>query len=162
MDPQARHTTWNLLKKFKNENKCTILLTTHYMDAADYLGDRIAIMSKGSLRCSGSPLFLKSKYSSGYSLVLTKKQEENESKNENKIDSAIDLMKTTKLIEIVQSIVPEAKLNSNINSEITFLLSVEHSKTFPRLFEELDRQKEDLNLVNVGISAATVEQVFLK
>ena len=162
MDPQARHTTWNLLKKFKNENKCTILLTTHYMDEADYLGDRIAIMSKGSLRCSGSPLFLKSKYSSGYSLVLTKKQEENESKNENKIDSAIDLMKTTKLIEIVQSIVPEAKLNSNINSEITFLLSVEHSKTFPRLFEELDRQKEDLNLVNVGLSAATVEQVFLK
>ena len=32
MDPQARHTTWSLLKKFKNERKCTILLTTHFMD----------------------------------------------------------------------------------------------------------------------------------
>ena len=158
MDPQARHSTWNLLKKFKNENKCTILLTTHYMDEADYLGDRIAIMSKGSLRCSGSPLFLKSKYSSGYSLVLTKKQEESETSKEDKVD----LSKTAKLIELVQSIVPDAKLNSNINSEITFLLSVEHTRTFPRLFEELDNQKEELNLVNVGISAATVEQVFLK
>jgi ABC-type multidrug transport system ATPase subunit len=32
MDPQARHSTWSLLKKFKNERKCTILLTTHFMD----------------------------------------------------------------------------------------------------------------------------------
>jgi ATP-binding cassette subfamily A (ABC1) protein 3 len=152
MDPQARHSTWILLKKFKNENKCTILLTTHYMDEADFLGDRIAIMSKGSLRCSGSPLFLKSKYSSGYSLVLTKKQNQEES----------DLMETKQLIDLVQSIVPDAKLNSNINSEITFLLSVEHTRTFPMLFEQLDKQKEDLNIINVGISAATVEQVFLK
>jgi ATP-binding cassette subfamily A (ABC1) protein 3 len=159
MDPQARHTTWNLLKKFKNENKCTILLTTHYMDEADYLGDRIAIMSKGNLRCSGSPLFLKSKYSSGYRLVLTiKQQEENAPIPENKID----FMKANKLIELVQKIIPNAKLNSNINSEITFILSAENSKTFPRLFEELDKHKEDLNLINVGISAATVEQVFLK
>ena len=157
MDPQARHSTWILLKKFKNENKCTILLTTHYMDEADYLGDRIAIMSKGSLRCSGSPLFLKSKYSSGYSLVLTKKQNDQE-EEESESDSA----KTQQLIDLVQSIVPDAKLSSNINSEITFLLSVEHTRTFTRLFEQLDKLKEDLNLVNVGISAATVEQVFLK
>jgi len=154
MDPQARHSTWILLKKFKNENKCTILLTTHYMDEADYLGDRIAIMSKGNLRCSGSPLFLKSKYSSGYSLVLTKKQQEQE--------QAGDSIRTKQLIDLVQSIVPDAKLSSNINSEITFLLSVEHTRTFPKLFEQLDKLREDLNLVNVGISAATVEQVFLK
>ena len=127
------------------------------MDEADYLGDRIAIMSKGSLRCSGSPLFLKSKYSSGYSLVLTKKQNDKE-EEENESDSA----KTQQLIDLVQSIVPDAKLSSNINSEITFLLSVEHTRTFTRLFEQLDKLKEDLNLVNVGISAATVEQVFLK
>jgi ATP-binding cassette subfamily A (ABC1) protein 3 len=31
MDPQARHSTWNLLQKFKKERKCTILLTTHFM-----------------------------------------------------------------------------------------------------------------------------------
>lgn len=32
MDPQARHSTWSLLQKFKKERKCTILLTTHFMD----------------------------------------------------------------------------------------------------------------------------------
>lgn len=32
MDPQSRHLTWSFIKKFKNENKCTILITTHYME----------------------------------------------------------------------------------------------------------------------------------
>lgn len=32
MDPQSRHLTWSFIKNFKNENKCTIILTTHYME----------------------------------------------------------------------------------------------------------------------------------
>ena len=32
MDPQARHSTWSLLQKFRKERNCTILLTTHFMD----------------------------------------------------------------------------------------------------------------------------------
>lgn len=36
MDPQARHTTWSLLQKFKKEKDCTILLTTHFMDEVKF------------------------------------------------------------------------------------------------------------------------------
>lgn len=43
MDPTARRSIWDMLKKYK-ENRI-IILTTHYMDEADVLGDRIAIMS---------------------------------------------------------------------------------------------------------------------
>ncbi|CAI8007467.1 ATP-binding cassette sub-family A member 3, partial [Geodia barretti] len=59
MDPYARRATWDLLAKHKEGR--TILLTTHFMDEADLLGDRIAIMAEGKLRCSGSSLFLKSR-----------------------------------------------------------------------------------------------------
>lgn len=52
----------------------TILLSTHHMDEADLLGDRIAIISHGKLKCCGSPLFLKSTYGDGYKLTLVKKQ----------------------------------------------------------------------------------------
>lgn len=60
MDPSARRATWDLLQGEKRGR--TILLTTHFMDEADLLGDRIVIMAGGELQCSGSPLFLKSKY----------------------------------------------------------------------------------------------------
>ncbi|EPY72597.1 ATP-binding cassette sub-family A member 3-like protein [Camelus ferus] len=60
MDPVSRRATWDLLQQFKRDR--TILLTTHYMDEADVLGDRIAIMVDGTLQCCGSSIFLKQIY----------------------------------------------------------------------------------------------------
>lgn len=51
MDPYSMRSTWQLIKKIKKGR--IILLTTHSMDEADVLGDRIAIMANGSLRCCG-------------------------------------------------------------------------------------------------------------
>uniref|UniRef100_A0A8C1TGV2 ABC transporter domain-containing protein n=1 Tax=Cyprinus carpio TaxID=7962 RepID=A0A8C1TGV2_CYPCA len=58
VDPYARRAIWDLILKYKQGR--TILLSTHHMDEADLLGDRIAIISHGKLKCCGSPLFLKS------------------------------------------------------------------------------------------------------
>ena len=57
MDPRSRRSMWTLLAGQKTGR--ALVLTTHYMDEADALGDRIAIMSTGRLCCVGSPLFLK-------------------------------------------------------------------------------------------------------
>lgn len=50
----------------------SMILTTHFMDEADILGDRIAIMSAGRLQCVGTPYFLKQHYGAGYTLVIVK------------------------------------------------------------------------------------------
>jgi ATP-binding cassette, subfamily A (ABC1), member 3 len=60
MDPASRRTLWDFLDKEKKGR--TLLLTTHFMDEADLLGDRIAIMAAGKLQCFGSPFFLKKRY----------------------------------------------------------------------------------------------------
>lgn len=52
----------------------TIILSTHYMDEAELLGDRIAIISQGRLCCCGSPLYLKSHLGSGYYLTVVKRE----------------------------------------------------------------------------------------
>lgn len=52
----------------------TIILSTHYMDEAELLGDRIAIISQGRLCCCGSPLYLKSQLGSGYYLTVVKQE----------------------------------------------------------------------------------------
>lgn len=49
----------------------TIILSTHFMDEADILGDRIAIISQGKLCCCGSGLFLKGLFGSGYYLTFS-------------------------------------------------------------------------------------------
>lgn len=71
MDLVSRRTLWNLLKAYKQER--IIILTTHYMDEADILGDRIAIMAEGKVVCLGSSLFLKNKFGIGYNLTIVKK-----------------------------------------------------------------------------------------
>ena len=58
-----------------------MILTTHEMDEADYLGDRIAIMSQGTLRTCGTSMFLKKKFGVGYTLNIYKPNE-NKQNNE--------------------------------------------------------------------------------
>ena len=59
LDPVSRVAVWEMLRKIKSERDLTILLTTHYMDEADKLCDRIAIVDHGELKALDSPLKLK-------------------------------------------------------------------------------------------------------
>jgi ATP-binding cassette subfamily A (ABC1) protein 3 len=72
MDTSARRRLWEMLKK--NKAGRIVILTTHYMDEADILGDRIAIMAEGDVQCTGSSLFLKNRYGVGYNLTIAKKE----------------------------------------------------------------------------------------
>ena len=64
MDPTARRETWEIIKEAKKDK--IIILTTHYMDEAEMLADRVAIVSRGSLKACGTTFFLKQKYGMGY------------------------------------------------------------------------------------------------
>jgi ABC-2 type transport system ATP-binding protein len=59
LDPVSRVAVWEMLQKIKRERDLTILLTTHYMDEADKLCDRVAIVDHGELKALDSPLKLK-------------------------------------------------------------------------------------------------------
>src|SRR6476660_8207055 len=59
LDPVSRVAVWEMLEKIKRERNLTILITTHYMDEADKLCDRIAIVDHGELKALDSPLRLK-------------------------------------------------------------------------------------------------------
>ncbi len=60
MDPQSRHAVWDFIKELKKEGK-TIILTTHYMEEAEALCDRVGIIDHGKLIALGSPKDLISK-----------------------------------------------------------------------------------------------------
>ena len=72
MDLQARRSLWNMLRAYRHGR--IIILTTHYMDEADILGDRIGIMMNGKLVTLGGSLFLKKRYGVGYNLTIVMNQ----------------------------------------------------------------------------------------
>ena len=59
LDPIARGSVWDLIAELRAENGMTVLLTTHYMDEAEGLCDRVALMHRGRLRAEGSPSALR-------------------------------------------------------------------------------------------------------
>jgi len=59
LDPVSRANVWQMLERMKAERQLTILVTTHYMDEADKLCDRIAIVDHGDLKALDSPIKLK-------------------------------------------------------------------------------------------------------
>ena len=130
-----------------NKDGRVIVLTTHFMDEADLLGDRIAIMAEGELRCCGSALFLKKRYGAGYCLTMIK------------VEGSCDeqAVKAT-----VKKMVPAATVLSDVGAEISFQMPIAASKKFPALFNALDANKQKLGIDEYGISVTTMEEVFLK
>lgn len=63
LDPQARHILWDRLFRLK-ERGTTLVLTTHYMDEAEQLCDRLVVVDKGRIMAEGSPTALIREYSS--------------------------------------------------------------------------------------------------
>uniref|UniRef100_A0A665VHB5 ABC transporter domain-containing protein n=1 Tax=Echeneis naucrates TaxID=173247 RepID=A0A665VHB5_ECHNA len=143
MDPSARRATWDLLQGEKRGR--TILLTTHFMDEADLLGDRIAIMAGGELQCCGSPLFLKNKYGAGYHMVIVK-------------DALCNVSEISRLVHMY---VPNATMESSAGAELSYILPKESTSRFELLFAELEMNREELGIASYGASVTTMEEVFL-
>ncbi|VBB30343.1 unnamed protein product [Acanthocheilonema viteae] len=151
MDPASRQAIFQLLQRYKHER--TILLTTHCMDEADLLGDRIAIMAKGRLICAGTSEFLKNRFGTGYLL-------------------SIDLIprgifhhifdQREQLLSAIRKHVPETEEQSATPQQITVLLPTECKKSFPSLFVDLEQNTEKYGINSFGLSLNTLEQVFLK
>ena len=142
VDPSSRRALWDVLEKEKEGR--TILLSTHFMDEADVLGDQIAIMSAGRLEAIGSSFALKSKYGVGYHLVCVKKQSCN----------------VSKVTNLLRNHMPDIHLESDIGAELSYLLDRQHVAKFQKMLEDLESNSDELE--SFGISLTTLEEVFLR
>jgi ATP-binding cassette subfamily A (ABC1) protein 3 len=143
MDPEARRQMWDLLQSLKKDR--TILLTTHFMEEADVLGDRVVIMGHGKVLCNGSPLYLKRLLGEGYTLTMTRGPN-----CDSKGASAL-----------IKGVIKGAALRVT-KTELIFSMPGTEMEKFPELFEALDEAKAGLDVFNIGLKATTMEDVFLK
>ena len=144
MDPGARRTVWDLLQQEKRDR--TIILSTHFMDEADVLGDRIAVMCDGELRAVGTPFFLKKRFGAGYRLVCVKRPD----------------CKPDVLTSLMRKHVPDVAIESDIGTELSLRLHEQYRGKFQPALKELEQNVDQCGISSYGITLATLEEVFMR
>uniref|UniRef100_A0A7N6BSR9 P-type phospholipid transporter n=1 Tax=Anabas testudineus TaxID=64144 RepID=A0A7N6BSR9_ANATE len=178
VDPYSRRSIWDLLLKYRTGR--TVILSTHHMDEADLLSDRIAIISKGQLHCCGSPLFLKNCFGVGFYLTLVRRVKDLRKGEVRFVYCSCSCSICTKYKDqsqnqsqhldrvlegnLIHHHVPEAKLIETIGQELTYLLPNKGFKhrAYASLFRELEETLADIGLSSFGISDTSLEEIFIK
>ncbi|KAM9992350.1 hypothetical protein ACTFIY_009791 [Dictyostelium cf. discoideum] len=153
MDPVSRRHVWDFLLKYKKGK--TIILTTHYLEEADYLGDRIAIISHGKLRCDGTSLFLKNRFGQGYLLTCNKKLEDAGNNNGG------GGFNTNQVTEFIKNFIPGASILTDSGAELSYRLPTESLSNFAQFFTEFDFNLSKFSIQTYGISVTSLEEVFI-
>ncbi|XP_031517306.1 phospholipid-transporting ATPase ABCA7 isoform X2 [Papio anubis] len=176
VDPASRRGIWELLLKYREGR--TLILSTHHLDEAELLGDRVAVVAGGRLCCCGSPLFLRRQLGSGYYLTLVKARlplttnEKADTDMEGSMDTGQEKKNgsqgsrvgTPQLLALVQHWVPGTRLVEELPHELVLVLPYTgaHDGSFATLFQELDTRLAELSLTGYGISDTSLEEIFLK
>ncbi|XP_005070030.2 ATP-binding cassette sub-family A member 6 isoform X2 [Mesocricetus auratus] len=142
LDPLSRQRVWNFLKERKANH--VILFSTQFMDEADILADRKVIMSNGSLKCTGSSVFLKRKWGLGYHLSLF-------------MDETCD---SEQITSFINHHIPDAKLKAKTKEKLVYILPLERTSKFPDFFRDLDKYSGQ-GLMNYEVSMPTLNEVFM-
>ncbi|KAI2660814.1 Glucosylceramide transporter ABCA12 [Labeo rohita] len=154
VDPCSRRSIWDIVLQHKQER--TIILSTHHLDEAEVLSDRIAFLERGGLKCCGSPFYLKDKLAKGYNLTLTKKVQTPDSNEKFSIEE---------LRAFIQSYLPDAQQKEGEVGDLVYSLppyTPQNAAAYQSLLTGLDQNLDSLQLGCYGISDTTLEEVFLQ
>jgi ATP-binding cassette, subfamily A (ABC1), member 3 len=146
LDPESRRDLWDVLLRLKKTN--SILVTTHYMEEADVLGDKIAIMENGEVIAYGTSMFLKREYGNGYTLKLLK--------------TDVKTFRSGIVLDTIRSTIPGAKIKESVDSLMCVVLPYENQEDYIRVLEELEARQQEFGIDSIGITNTTLEEVFLK
>ncbi|KAG0048815.1 ATP-binding cassette sub- A member 1 [Gryganskiella cystojenkinii] len=119
MDPTNRRHVWSFIEKFKQGR--IIILTTHSMEEADILGDRICVMAHGRLRAIGNSIHLKNKFGAGY-----------------RISMMTDPANTERVKGLIESMVPGCILKDDSAGALLYQFPPTSMGSIPRLVQWLE------------------------
>lgn len=145
MDPLARREFWDVLKKIKRDK--VVLITTHDMEEADYLADRVGFIAGGRVAAVGSPLFLKQRFGMGMELTVV-------------FEPGAPPVSIDRLRRFVEARVESARPVKAPLGQAKFRLPLDAAKEFPGLLRDLEESKE-LWVRGLSVSQTTLAQVFV-
>uniref|UniRef100_A0A7S0QQ53 ATPase AAA-type core domain-containing protein n=1 Tax=Cryptomonas curvata TaxID=233186 RepID=A0A7S0QQ53_9CRYP len=142
LDPASRRTLWSCIKKAKKTR--AIFLTTHSMEEAEGLCDRLGIFVDGALRCIGNPKELTARFGGFYILTVT-----GEHGTENRVS------------ELVHSLATDVRITYSISGTQKFEIA-SSQVTLAKVFKAMTDNKARLGIRDWGIANTTLEEAFIK
>ncbi|CAF2151909.1 unnamed protein product [Brassica rapa] len=142
LDPASRKNLWTVIKRAKQNT--AIILTTHSMEEAEFLCDRLGIFVDGSLQCIGNPKELKGRYGGSYVFTMTTSSE-----HEGNVE------------RLIQDVSPNAKKIYHIAGTQKFELPKEEVR-ISEVFQAVEKAKSNFTVFAWGLADTTLEDVFIK
>ncbi|KAM5570462.1 ABC transporter A family member 2 [Rosa sericea] len=150
MDPISRRHVWDIIEDAKKGR--AIVLTTHSMEEADILGDRIGIMAKGRLRCIGTSIRLKSRFGTGFIANVRFKESTNGDEVATSHHEAVKQLFKYRL---------DVSPKEETRAYLTFVIPHNREGILAKFFAELQDQEVELGIADIQLGLATLEEVFL-
>ncbi|EFC42636.1 predicted protein [Naegleria gruberi] len=171
LDPLSKRHLWDIILAQKKNR--TVILTTHSMEEADALCDRMTIMVKGSFKCLGSGLRLKNKFGDGYLMTISYQPENQNIAEKYVYDYVPEAVKDLTLSGITIFKIPHLNAphshqittttTTNQNSSISHNnnSSGEKNRTLAGLFKHMESGKDHHGIEEWALNQVSLEQVFL-
>jgi ABC-2 type transport system ATP-binding protein len=152
LDPNSREIMWKYIKRLVNEEKITIILTTHYMEEADLLCNRIGFIDKGKIIALNPPSKLKEEIGGE---IINVKLENKETNEKQKI---INMIKHLGFVHKVENSEGERE------EEIKITIYVDNANhNLPVILKDIDKvTNNNTNITSVDFRKPTLNDVFLK
>ncbi|KAL3513214.1 hypothetical protein ACH5RR_025931 [Cinchona calisaya] len=142
LDPASRNSLWNVVKRAKQDR--AIILTTHSMEEAEHLCDRLGIFVDGSLQCIGNPKELKARYGGSYVFTMTTSANHEE-----------------EVVKLVRDLSPNANRIYQISGTQKFELP-KYEVKIADVFQAVENAKSRFTVNAWGLADTTLEDVFIK
>lgn len=159
LDPDSRVFVWDAIRRYRQDR--TVLLSTQHMEEADYLGDRIAIMSEGNIICCGSTNFLNNIFGGGYKLRIECPM----SKKRDILAFVCRHFPKAKVPESEQIAAPSSSKGTDPIQDIVIELADDKSRDSEshliRLLEEIETNSQEMSIKSYGLKSSSIEDVML-
>jgi ABC-type multidrug transport system ATPase subunit len=150
LDPLSKHALWKFIEEQKPGR--AILLTTHAMDEAERLCDKIGLVSQGTLLCVGNPESLKNRLGMGYRVEVTI---DNKRQDQTAAVAKDILLRLNRIFE------GKVELNRNINGHLIYNIPLSVVR-LSKVFAEVAKLTKEFPIRDWAVSSSTLEDVFVR
>ncbi|KAK3035661.1 hypothetical protein RJ639_032533, partial [Escallonia herrerae] len=154
MDPITRRHVWDIIENAKKGR--AIVLTTHSMEEADILSDRIGIMAKGRLRCIGTSIRLKSRFGTGFIANVSFTGASNGRPTREDASPTVHH-------EDVKQFFKTSRCSTKGGEQafLTFVIPHDKERILTNFFAELQDRQNEFGIADIQLGLTTLEEVFL-